>query len=43
MIAPQLYTSRFSNRYGEEWVFEYDPSKGRVFCGGRMSIGRNIA
>ena len=28
MVAPQLYTSRFSNRYGEEWVFEYDPTNG---------------
>jgi len=28
MVAPQLYTSQFSNRYGEEWVFEYDPTKG---------------
>lgn len=27
MVAPQLYTSRFSNQYGEEWVFEYDPTK----------------
>ena len=29
MIAPQLYTLRFRNRYGEEWVFEYDPSNGQ--------------
>lgn len=21
------YTSRFTNRYGEEWEFEYDPSR----------------
>ena len=28
MIAPQLYTSRFSNRYGEEWVFHYDLATG---------------
>ncbi len=28
MVAPQFYTSRFSNRYGEEWVFEFDPTKG---------------
>ena len=28
MVAPQFYTSRFSNRYGEEWVFEYHPAKG---------------
>ena len=26
MIAPKRYTSRFTNRYGEEWEFEYDPS-----------------
>ncbi len=26
MIAPKRYTSRFTNRFGEEWEFEYDPS-----------------
>ena len=25
MTAPKQFTSRFTNRYGEEWVFEYDP------------------
>ncbi len=28
MTAPKPYTSRFTNRYGEEWEFEYDPSRG---------------
>jgi len=28
MIAPRSYTSRFKNRYGEEWEFQYDPAKG---------------
>jgi hypothetical protein len=27
MSAPSPYTSRFTNRYGEEWEFEYDPDK----------------
>ena len=27
MIANRHYTSRFTNRYGEEWEFEYDPLK----------------
>jgi hypothetical protein len=27
-VAASRYTSRFRNRYGEEWVFEYDPAKG---------------
>ena len=27
MIVPIPYTSRFRNRYGEEWVFEYDAMK----------------
>jgi hypothetical protein len=25
MTAPKQFTSHFTNRYGEEWVFEYDP------------------
>ncbi len=28
MVAPRLYASRFENRYGEAWEFEYDPVKG---------------
>lgn len=28
MIAPQRYISRFRNRYGEEWEFEFFPIKG---------------
>ena len=27
MIANRHYNSRFTNRYGEEWEFEYDPLK----------------
>jgi hypothetical protein len=27
MIAKSHYSSRFTNRYGEEWEFEYDPQK----------------
>ena len=27
MIAPRRYSSCFTNRYGELWEFEYDPSK----------------
>ena len=27
MIAKSHYNSRFTNRYGEEWEFEYDPLK----------------
>jgi len=27
MIAKSHYSSRFTNRYGEEWEFEYDPLK----------------
>jgi hypothetical protein len=27
MIALRRYTSRFKNRYGEEWEFEYDPAQ----------------
>jgi len=26
--TPRPYSSRFANRYGEEWEFEYDPSSG---------------
>ena len=28
MAAPRSYTSRFKNRYGEEWEFKYDPAEG---------------
>jgi len=28
MTDPKPYTSRFTNQYGEEWEFEYDPSRG---------------
>ena len=28
MVAPARYTSRFTNRYGEEWEFEYDSTTG---------------
>ena len=28
MMDPKPYTSHFTNRYGEKWEFEYDPSKG---------------
>ena len=27
MTAPKPYTSHFTNRYGEEWEFEYDPGR----------------
>ena len=27
MIAKKQYSSRFTNRYGEEWEFIYDPLK----------------
>lgn len=27
MIVNSHYSSRFTNRYGEEWEFEYDPLK----------------
>jgi len=27
MIVGRRYNSRFNNRYGEEWEFEYDPLK----------------
>lgn len=27
MIAKNHYSARFTNRYGEEWEFEYDPLK----------------
>ena len=27
MISKSPYCSRFTNRYGEEWEFEYDPLK----------------
>ena len=34
MIAKSHYSSRFTNRYGEEWEFEYDPlKKGGVLRG----------
>ncbi len=28
MTAPTRFTSRFANRYGEEWIFQYDPDTG---------------
>lgn len=28
MVASARYAARFANRYGEEWVFEYDPTTG---------------
>ena len=28
MVAPEKHRSRFENRYGEAWEFEYDPVKG---------------
>jgi len=28
MVAPSEYRSRFENRYGEAWEFEYDPATG---------------
>ena len=27
MIANSHYNSRFTNRFGEEWEFKYDPQK----------------
>lgn len=27
MISKSHYNSRFTNRYGEEWKFDYDPLK----------------
>ena len=29
MVAPAHFTSRFANRYGEQWEFEYDPTSGQ--------------
>ena len=29
MVAPERFSSRFTNRYGEKWEFEYDPSTGK--------------
>ena len=28
MVAPARFTSRFANRYGEEWEFAYDHATG---------------
>jgi hypothetical protein len=28
MTGMKPYTSRFTNRHGEKWEFEYDPSRG---------------
>ncbi len=28
MVASREYSSRFENRYGEQWEFDYDPVKG---------------
>lgn len=28
MVTPTRFTSCFSNRYGEEWEFVYDPARG---------------
>jgi hypothetical protein len=28
MVAPRVYASRFENRHGEAWEFNYDPVKG---------------
>ena len=28
MVTPEIYTSQFSNRYGEEWEFAYDLATG---------------
>lgn len=27
MTVPERFTSHFTNRYGEEWEFEYDPAR----------------
>ena len=29
MTTPDLPTWRFTNQYGEQWVFEYDPTRGQ--------------
>ena len=34
MTDPPPYTSRFSNRYGEEWLFEYDRRSGEGVLSG---------
>lgn len=28
MVAPKPFKSHFTNRYGEEWLFEYDAPTG---------------
>ena len=28
MVASRIFMSRFTNRYGERWVFVYDPATG---------------
>ncbi len=28
MVAPRVFSSKFENRYGEQWEFDYDPVKG---------------
>ena len=28
MVASRIFMSRFTNRYGERWVFVYDPAAG---------------
>ena len=34
MVAPRLPTWRFTNRYGEEWEFVYNPAAGEgILCG----------
>ena len=35
MVAPGVYRSRFENRYGEAWEFEYDPVKGEGLLRGQ--------
>jgi hypothetical protein len=34
MINRRRYTSRFTNRYGEEWEFEYEPIQGEGWLRG---------
>ena len=34
MVAKNGYTSKFTNRYGEEWLFEYDGTKAEGILSG---------
>lgn len=34
MNEKKTYTSEFKNRYGEQWIFEYDYATGKAFLKG---------